>query len=469
MAKLGDLLVDAGLASREQVEEAHRAQLVHGGRLGTNLVELGAIDEGTLARFLAQQHGVLSLEDPNAEPDPAAVQLVPGPLCDQYDMIPYREDDGALQVLMVNPVNMEARRAAEEASGMPVQPWVIPEGRLAHFLLEFLGIERPLRFATVAEAARQQAGQELEKAGLSGILRDQAFVSPNAESGATSGGNLEEVIELSDVVEIPALNLDFEIDVDEPVGENTDADEFFAPLRTENFFVGGEAPTVANTAEAPSAPNVDDAVNAAVGVLDALDPTSSLRLESLPGDLYERVKQMHAALDEDQRPLTFAAAVEALQTASSGEEILSAVLRHCLSRFERAIAFRVQRNLAMGHSALGSGVDNDLVKKIMIPLGPPSMLLLAHESGRTTIGDIEDTAINRLFFDVLGGTPSQKAYVVPLRAGEQVVQMVYSDQPIESLSPEDEGELVMLAGQARIAYQRLFKAHGAQASRPQTG
>ena len=67
MARLGELLTSARLIESGQVERALRAQVMWGARLGTNLVELGAIDLETLTRALEQlllrgRHRTLSRE-----------------------------------------------------------------------------------------------------------------------------------------------------------------------------------------------------------------------------------------------------------------------------------------------------------------------------------------------------------------------------------------------------------------------
>src|SRR5215468_8858305 len=56
MPRLGELLVAAGLLTPEQVEQALRAQVLWGGRLGTNLVELHHLELDPLSRALGRQH-----------------------------------------------------------------------------------------------------------------------------------------------------------------------------------------------------------------------------------------------------------------------------------------------------------------------------------------------------------------------------------------------------------------------------
>ncbi|MBW1872816.1 MAG: general secretion pathway protein GspE, partial [Deltaproteobacteria bacterium] len=53
--RIGDLLLTNGLINEHQLKEALHAQTVFGGRLGTNLVELGYINEMDLALLLSRQ------------------------------------------------------------------------------------------------------------------------------------------------------------------------------------------------------------------------------------------------------------------------------------------------------------------------------------------------------------------------------------------------------------------------------
>jgi len=55
--RLGELLIQEKLITSQALEEALEAQVVHGGRLGTNLLELGLLSEKDLARMLGQIHG----------------------------------------------------------------------------------------------------------------------------------------------------------------------------------------------------------------------------------------------------------------------------------------------------------------------------------------------------------------------------------------------------------------------------
>lgn len=55
---LGELFVENGILSYEQLEQALAEQAAMGGRLGDKLVELGYVTRHALARLLAEQTGV---------------------------------------------------------------------------------------------------------------------------------------------------------------------------------------------------------------------------------------------------------------------------------------------------------------------------------------------------------------------------------------------------------------------------
>src|SRR5207247_11166555 len=56
--QLGELLIEKGLITKAQLDEALVERRVHGGLLGEALVRLGFIFEDELARTLAEQAGV---------------------------------------------------------------------------------------------------------------------------------------------------------------------------------------------------------------------------------------------------------------------------------------------------------------------------------------------------------------------------------------------------------------------------
>src|SRR5579864_389651 len=106
VARVGDMLVEAGVISKAQLNEALRHQAHHGGRLGTNLVELGFIDEKTLATFLAKQLSLSAVTAASIDRIKREVlDLVPATVAEKLHAIPIREDAGKLWVALTDPTD----------------------------------------------------------------------------------------------------------------------------------------------------------------------------------------------------------------------------------------------------------------------------------------------------------------------------------------------------------------------------
>src|SRR3954452_2236109 len=92
---LGDLLVDSGSVSHPQLAEGLLQQSASGKRLGTLLVELGLVDDHTLATALAEQFD-LPVVDLRAEyPEPDSSALLPESVARSLIAVPlgFDEDD----------------------------------------------------------------------------------------------------------------------------------------------------------------------------------------------------------------------------------------------------------------------------------------------------------------------------------------------------------------------------------------
>ena len=144
MARLGELLISEKLIQPAQLEEALETQVVHGGRLGTNLVELGFLQEVDLARMLGKQHG-LPFASGEMVPDPTALALVARSFYDDRDVLPMRLDATRLTVAVLGPKQVEATDALGFKAGKRVVTVVIPEFRMNQLLRAHCKAFRPMR------------------------------------------------------------------------------------------------------------------------------------------------------------------------------------------------------------------------------------------------------------------------------------------------------------------------------------
>ena len=111
MPRLGDLLVQAGVVTPDEVEDAARAQVAYGGRIGTNLVELDYLEIDELAAALGRQHRLPPATRPHFEKADAALQaLLPADIAARYGVVPLKRMIAARRIAIASlgPLSPEA-------------------------------------------------------------------------------------------------------------------------------------------------------------------------------------------------------------------------------------------------------------------------------------------------------------------------------------------------------------------------
>ena len=135
-AKLGDMLISAGLLTPEQLKAALVEQKRLGGRLGTNLVKLGFLSEDDITQFLQRQYGVSSVNLSDYELTQAVLDLIPGEIAAKYRCIPLERRGKVLTVAMVNPADVLAIEDIKFTTGFEVKPVVAAESSIVKAIEE---------------------------------------------------------------------------------------------------------------------------------------------------------------------------------------------------------------------------------------------------------------------------------------------------------------------------------------------
>ncbi|MCZ0973740.1 hypothetical protein O1L55_25330 [Streptomyces albulus] len=101
--RIGELLVQRGLLTPAQVDEALLQQSAPGKRLGALLVELGMVDERSLIEALSVQLGVPVADLRQSEPDPEAAARVPEALARSLGVVAVQRVEGTLLIAAGDP------------------------------------------------------------------------------------------------------------------------------------------------------------------------------------------------------------------------------------------------------------------------------------------------------------------------------------------------------------------------------
>lgn len=123
--RLGELLMEKGLITLEQLEQALEKQRSTREFLGAILVSQGWISEEGLLRALADQFGMpfTRLEQERVDWD-AAMRLARAPLLERH-CLPLRMDFGEVTVAMANPLDVEAVSEMEREARPRKVRWLL--------------------------------------------------------------------------------------------------------------------------------------------------------------------------------------------------------------------------------------------------------------------------------------------------------------------------------------------------------
>ncbi|MGR5558789.1 GspE/PulE family protein [Vibrio fortis] len=109
--RLGDLLVEEGIITEAQVEQALAAQKSSGRKLGDALIELGFLSEQQMLSFLSQQLDIPLIDLSRAAVDVEAVQLLPEVHARRLRALVIGRQGDTLRVAMSDPADLFAQEA----------------------------------------------------------------------------------------------------------------------------------------------------------------------------------------------------------------------------------------------------------------------------------------------------------------------------------------------------------------------
>ncbi len=138
--RIGEILIEAGRITQEQLEKALAMQKRSGVRLGKILVEMGAITETGLLRVLERSMGIPLIDLSAIQPDKEAVRLVPMSLAERHVVIPIRKKGNRLTVAMLDPTNFFAIDDLRMVTQSEIEPVLAVEADIQRAIDQYYGV-----------------------------------------------------------------------------------------------------------------------------------------------------------------------------------------------------------------------------------------------------------------------------------------------------------------------------------------
>jgi type IV pilus assembly protein PilB len=119
---IGQILLDRGLITQEQLDEALTIQGSTSDKIGRILVDKGYVKEKDVLRAYAEQIGVPFVELDRSQIDEQASKSIPQSMIQRHSAIPIKRDGNRLVVAMADPTNVFALDDIRLMTGYEVEP-----------------------------------------------------------------------------------------------------------------------------------------------------------------------------------------------------------------------------------------------------------------------------------------------------------------------------------------------------------
>jgi len=206
---LGQLLVEKGLVNEKVLGEALQRQVIFGGRLGTNLLEMGAVSEDALMKLIAFQLNIPYAEPRHFEEIPREVlDSVPEELLSKHRIVPLAIDGHRITLAMTDPHKLDIVDEVAFQTNMVIEPVVASEVRIVDALENYYGIRREARYIAVSEK----------------VADEQRNISQPAQEKTPPQAEEIEMLELTEA-DIEPLNPFDVTDINEPFFSIRNRDE----------------------------------------------------------------------------------------------------------------------------------------------------------------------------------------------------------------------------------------------------
>jgi hypothetical protein len=407
---LSSLIVQREIATIRQVEEALARQVLYGGDLVTNLLEVAKLDEPTLTLLLAESFGIQAATlGPLPDPTEKARALMPPELASSRAVVPLATEGSTLVVAVPEPLTPEVLDELIAAMGIGITQRIAPMLRIREALARTYGapLERRL--------------QRL----LNRLANAQGPSVPPSLGATEQAPPLAETVPPARKSTLPMVPL---VDPPQPVSSRTN--------------VGFPAP-----APLPGAP-----------------------ADVQKASLIEREAAIPARPPRRRRgPITPDAATKELDEAPDRDAILDLFFDYSRQYFDYSALFVVHGDIAEGRDAYGDGASRDRVTGIGVPLDLPSILAHARARRAPVQGALAEEGLDPVLLGDLQRKTRGEVLIVPIVVRTRTVALFYGDSGDLGVEAPSVKEVVAFAARVGQAFEKLIvrrKAQGVLTGQP---
>lgn len=137
--RLGDMLLEAGLITEDQLKQALLGQKKRGVKLGQYLTLEGIITDSQVTDVVCRQLRLQKYNPDDYPEDTGLKDLIPANIAQKYHLVPLRKNGHLLTVAMTDPLDIEALDTAEVLTDVEVEPVICTEKELTELISRIYG------------------------------------------------------------------------------------------------------------------------------------------------------------------------------------------------------------------------------------------------------------------------------------------------------------------------------------------
>jgi type IV pilus assembly protein PilB len=159
--KLGEMLVESGFLTEEQLKNALVDQKKAGLKLGQYLNRQGLVSESQIVSLLSTQLKIEKYHPDNFPLDVSLARLIPVETAQKYQAVPLRKKGRLLTVAMTDPLDINALDVIEIAANAEVEPVVCTEREVNQLISGIYGMQSGV--GGLLESMEIEAKPDVEK------------------------------------------------------------------------------------------------------------------------------------------------------------------------------------------------------------------------------------------------------------------------------------------------------------------
>jgi hypothetical protein len=427
---LSSLIVQREVATMRQVEEALARQVIYGGDLVTNLLEVVRVDEAVLTPLLAESMQLAPAPTGELPKPPEDVRaLVPLEMATQRSVVPLEVAGATLLLAVAEPLPPDMQDQLTFAFGMSIEQRAAPFVRVRQAIARAYGVplERRMQRLIARLGGRPSAaGSMPPPLGAPPAVTEP----PRPPSGPPARG--------ASLAPAPAGLPPSAVGASMPI----------RPTRrtTSTSFPAGRAPL-------PAAPPEAAATSAAARSTDSEPPSAP----GTRGGLLQRDASPSVRAARRRRgPLTFDMAKLEAAEMRDRDALLDLFFDFSRQFFDYAALFLVHADIAEGRDAFGVGAPRERVLGIGVPLDLPSLLASAREKRAPLIAKAAAEGLDAVLLADLQRARDAEIGVVPLVVRTRAVAILIGDCGDSGIDRASLQQVATFSGVVGKAFERII-------------